>query len=309
MNALSLNYLHQLKVQLTQHKVSKGILQFFTGKINHYKQPRVGEIRKGVVYLVGAGPGDAELLTIKAYRLLQQVDVVMYDWLVDPQILAMIPEHVEKVFVGKRCGKHSMVQSDICQLLVDTALSGKNIVRLKGGDPAVFARLAEECEILTQHAIQYAVVPGVTSASGASAYTGISLTHRQCAQSVRFITAHLKSKTEQPNWSQMVTSQRGPNGETLVFYMGLKRISMIMNNLMAHGMEPDTPAAVIDKACTGEQQICIADIMHISAKAEQCAFGGPAIIIVGQAVTKRSDVNLALLAPQYLASTQDATND
>jgi uroporphyrin-III C-methyltransferase len=255
---------------------------------------------KGHVYLVGAGPGDAELLTLKAYRLIQQADVVMYDWLVDSEIINMIPKHVERVFVGKKCGRHSMQQGDICQLMAEVALAGKNIVRLKGGDPAIFARAAEECDILTQYQIEFAIVPGITAASGASAYAGIPLTHRDCAQSVRFVTAHLKSVKDEPNWPALVVGANASHGETLVFYMGLKRIATIMQRLETHGLAKNTPVAVIDQASTTKQQICIGQLDTISDKVLAANFQGPAITIVGQVVNKRQNINLALLSKEGL---------
>jgi uroporphyrin-III C-methyltransferase len=280
--------------------------------------PRRKRNNKGHVYLIGAGPGDAELLTLKAHRLIQQADVVMYDWLVNPDIIKMIPLHVERVFVGKKCGRHSMQQADICQLMVEVALAGKNIVRLKGGDPAIFARAAEECEILAKHHIDFAIVPGITAASGASAYAGIPLTHRECAQSVRFITAHLKSSigerrsekstigqlkshTDEPNWQALVAgaiaSQSTEKGETLVFYMGLKRIDTIMQRLTTHGLAASTPVAVIDQATTAQQQVCIGTLENIAQRVLERNFQGPAVTIVGEVVNKRHDVNLSLLSP------------
>jgi uroporphyrin-III C-methyltransferase len=280
--------------------------------------PRRKRNNKGHVYLIGAGPGDAELLTLKAHRLIQQADVVMYDWLVNPDIIKMIPLHVERVFVGKKCGRHSMQQADICQLMVEVALAGKNIVRLKGGDPAIFARAAEECEILAKHHIDFAIVPGITAASGASAYAGIPLTHRECAQSVRFITAHLKSSigelrsekstigqlkshTDEPNWQALVAgaiaSQSTKKGETLVFYMGLKRIDTIMQRLTTHGLAASTPVAVIDQATTAQQQVCIGTLENIAQRVLERNFQGPAVTIVGEVVNKRHDVNLSLLSP------------
>ncbi|MFT5839987.1 MAG: uroporphyrin-III C-methyltransferase [Flavobacteriales bacterium] len=265
---------------------------------------------KGHVYLIGAGPGDAELLTLKAHRLIQQADVVMYDWLVNPDIIKMIPPHVERVFVGKKCGRHSMQQADICQLMVEVALTGKNIVRLKGGDPAIFARAAEECDVLAKHHIDFAIVPGITAASGASAYAGIPLTHRDCAQSVRFITAHLKSvksatgelksATDEPNWQALVTgasaSSSYSHGETLVFYMGLKRIDTIMQRLETHGLSANTPVAVIDQASTAQQQVCIGTLDNIAKRVTERNFQGPAVTIVGEVVNKRHAVNLSLLS-------------
>jgi uroporphyrin-III C-methyltransferase len=284
--------------------------------LNHYFShnklvPRRKRNDKGHVYLIGAGPGDAELLTLKAHRLIQQADVVMYDWLVNPDIIKMIPRHVERVFVGKKCGRHSMQQADICQLMMKVALTGKNIVRLKGGDPAIFARAAEECEVLAKHHIDFAIVPGITAASGASAYAGIPLTHRECAQSVRFITAHLsseksasgelKSPTDEPNWQALVagarTSQSTNKGETLVFYMGLKRIDIIMQRLTTHGLMASTPVAVIDQATTAQQQVCIGTLENIAQRVLKRNFQGPAVTIVGEVVNKRHDVNLSLLSP------------
>ena len=250
---------------------------------------------QGNVYLIGAGPGDAELLTLKAYRLIQQADVVMYDWLVNPDIISMIPSSAERIFVGKKCGNHSMKQEDICELMVDVAQTGKNIVRLKGGDPAIFARAAEECDILAKHNIEFAIVPGITAASGASAYAGIPLTHRECAQSVRFITAHLKSAKAEPNWQAIVDGATHNNGETLVFYMGLKRIETIMQRLEENGLSIDMPVAVIDQASTKQQRVCVGTLDDIAAKVQAENFQGPAVTIVGEVVNKRHHVDLSLL--------------
>ena len=267
----------------------------------------------GHVHLIGAGPGDPELLTLKAHRLMQQADVVMFDWLVNPDIINMIPSHVKRVFVGKKCGRHSMQQAGICQLMVEVALTGKNIVRLKGGDPAIFARAAEECDILAKHNIDFAIVPGITAASGASAYAGIPLTHRDCAQSVRFITAHLKSAKsgsksatgelksaeDEPNWQALVAGASASHGETLVFYMGLKRIETIMQRLETHGLRANTPVAVIDQASTAQQQVCIGTLGTIAKRVIHKDFQGPAVTIVGEVVNKRHKVNLALLSQSF----------
>jgi uroporphyrin-III C-methyltransferase len=247
------------------------------------------------VWLIGAGPGDAELLTLKAHRLIQQADVIMYDWLVNPDILAMIPESAARVFVGKKCGHHSMTQQDICQLMVDIASTGKNIVRLKGGDPALFARAGEECDILAAHGINFAIVPGITAASGASAYAGIPLTHRDCAQSVRFITAHLKNEQDEPNWAAMLPASGQALRETLVFYMGLGRLGTIMQRLTLHGLNPQTPVAVVDHATAVSQQVCVGTVADIAVKVADRGFSGPAIIIVGEVVNKRQQVDLELL--------------
>lgn len=247
------------------------------------------------VYLVGAGPGDAELITLKALRLIQQADVVMYDWLVNPDILAMIPTYVERIFVGKKCGQHSMTQQNICQLMIDVANQGKRIVRLKGGDPALFARAAEECDILAKHNINFAIVPGITAASGASAYAGIPLTHRDCAQSVRFITAHLKCESDEPDWAEMLPAKGKKSSETLVFYMGLSRVDFIMLRLQQFGLDNNMPVAVIDKATTSEQRVCIGNAANIAKQVVKAGFSGPAIIIVGEVVNKRQQLDLESL--------------
>jgi uroporphyrin-III C-methyltransferase len=189
-------------------------------------------------------------------------------------------------------------------------------VRLKGGDPAIFARAAEECDTLAKHHIDFAIVPGITAASGASAYAGIPLTHRDCAQSVRFITAHLKSvnsatgalksvnsatgeltsSTDEPNWKALVAGTSASHGETLVFYMGLKRIETIMQRLERHGLSANTPVAVIDQASTAQQQVCIGTLDNIAKRVIERNFQGPAVTIVGEVVNKRHAVNLSLLA-------------
>ncbi|MFT4939464.1 MAG: uroporphyrin-III C-methyltransferase [Paraglaciecola sp.] len=268
--------------------------------LNNKKQAnRSDALRQGQVYLIGAGPGDAELLTLKAHRLIQQADVVMYDWLVNPDILNMIPVNTDRVFVGKKCGQHSMQQADICQLMIDVAKQGKNIVRLKGGDPAIFARVGEECDILAKHHINFAIVPGITAASGASAYAGIPLTHRDCAQSVRFITAHLKSEDEQPDWASFVPKVGCKTTETLVFYMGLRRLPSIMQNLVKHGLSENMPVAVIDQASSRQQKVCIGKVLNIAQGIENMDFKGPAVIIVGEVVSKRCEVDLELLDKSY----------
>lgn len=257
---------------------------------------------RGQVLLVGAGPGDPELITLKAYKALKNADVVLVDWLVNPDILAMLEPDCERVFVGKKCGKHSMSQQQIGELLVRYASKGLNVVRLKGGDPAIFARVAEECQILADNNIPFAILPGITSASGASAYAGIPLTHRDCAQSVRFITAHLKDPHHQPDWKKLIPSTLDKNGETLVFYMGLNRLNSICEQLIANGMSDRTPVAVIDQATTQEQQVCAASLMDIGQKVAKKSFCGPALIIVGEVVDKRFSINHELLSSEQLLS-------
>ncbi|PAJ73022.1 uroporphyrinogen-III C-methyltransferase [Pseudoalteromonas sp. NBT06-2] len=244
----------------------------------------------GQVYLIGAGPGDPELLTLKAYRLLQEADIIFYDSLITDEMLQLIPNKTEKIFVGKRCGKHSMKQQNICDLLVNAGLSGKNIVRLKGGDPSIFGRLAEEADALKTHNIKFAVVPGVTAASGCAAYSGIPLTHREYSQSVRFVTAHLKQDELQADWSNLASSK-----DTLVFYMGLNRINQISEGLIKFGMQNDMPIAIIDKGATNQQQVIISTLKDITHTMKGLKLLGPALIVVGKVINARQIVDLEML--------------
>lgn len=244
----------------------------------------------GHVHLVGSGPGDAELLTLKAYRLLQTADVVMYDWLVSPDIVNMIPKNVEKVFVGKKCGRHSMTQQEICELLSERALAGQDVVRLKGGDPSIFGRAAEEIEHLQQHNIDFAIVPGVTAASGCAAWSGIPLTHRDCAHSVRFITAHFKSDEIEADWKNYAESN-----DTLVFYMGLNKVKHIADHLISYGKEAATPMAIIDQGTTDNQKTYISNLADIEQVLNSENIIGPALIVVGDVINYQAQVNIDLL--------------
>ncbi|WDE11486.1 uroporphyrinogen-III C-methyltransferase [Thalassomonas haliotis] len=272
-------------VTQVQHKLVKGELPAKTK--TQLKR------RRGCVYLIGAGAGDVELLTVKAYRLLQQADIVLYDWLANKEILKILPAETETVFVGKRAGHHSMPQEKICQLLTAHALKGKRVVRLKGGDPSIFGRLNEETRTLSEHDIPFAIIPGITAASGCAAYSGIPLTERGCSQSVRFVTAHFKNPAEQPNWQNLASSK-----DTLVFYMGLNRIEDIAGHLTGHGMDREVPMAIIDQGTTAEQQVCYGKLGNIAQQNLWQSFTGPALIIVGEVVNKRQKVSLPLLAKQ-----------
>lgn len=228
----------------------------------------------GKVILVGAGPGDPDLLTVKALRMLQQADVVVYDRLVSNEIIGLIPEHTNLIFVGKRAGHHCVPQDGINQILVEQALKGQIVVRLKGGDPFIFGRGGEELEALLPHNIPFEVVPGITAAAGCAAYAGIPLTHRDHAQSVQFVTGHLKSEKEQIDWASLARSNN-----TLVFYMGLNQSGEICRRLEAHGMSPLTPAAIIERGTSKNQRVlpCSLETLEIiAAHAES-----PALIIIG----------------------------
>lgn len=242
----------------------------------------------GFVSIVGAGPGDAELLTIKAIKALQEADIVLFDWLVDKSILALLGEKTETEFVGKRCGKHSMHQDVICDLMVKHALSGKRVVRLKGGDPAIFARTVEETQALEKHNVEYCIIPGITAASGASASSGIPLTHRDYSQSVIFTTASLKNVDSEPNWKELVHKSAK---QTLVFYMGLGKLNLIVNRLKEYGLEDSFPIAVIDNACTINQSVMTGTLHDIVRKSICNQIQGPAIIICGEVVQHRQNVS------------------
>ena len=244
----------------------------------------------GCVYLVGSGPGDPELLTLKAHRLIQQANVILYDSLVSQEIVDMFPASSQAIYVGKRCGQHSMSQNDICNLMSEYASKGNCVVRVKGGDPAIFGRTAEETEHLQKHKIKFAIVPGVTAASGCSAWSGLPLTHREEAHSVRFITAHFNNANIQPDWKNYAESN-----DTLVFYMGLSKIRNIAINLISHGKDSSTPMAVVDQGTTKHQTTLVSTL----AKIEQDLIGqtlqGPALVIVGNAITHQAAVKPELL--------------
>ncbi len=256
----------------------------------------------GRVFIVGAGPGDAELLTLKAYRAIQSAQVILFDALVTEDVVALFPSSAEKVYVGKRYAQHSMTQSDITKKMLDLALEGKTVVRVKGGDPAIFARVGEECALLEQHQVPCCVVPGITAASGASAYAGIPLTLRGCAQSVRFVTAHMKTVSDEPDWASMVPQSGSKHGETLVFYMGLRRLELISERLLEHGMPEDFPIAVIEQATHAEQKVCIGHLSSIAAQVRERGITGPAITIVGEVVNHRYSVSTNSFAVHGLSS-------
>lgn len=278
-----------------QLKKALNIFSNFTSKQSDFvnqagTQQPAEQQKEGKVYLIGAGPGDPELLTVKAHRLIQQADVILIDWLVGDALYPLFPPHAEKLFVGKKCGRHSMKQSDINALMVQKASEGATVIRLKGGDPSVFGRLAEETDTLTQNGIPFAIIPGVTAASGIAAYSGIPLTHRECSQSVKFVTAHLKDGSLGGDWCHLAKDR-----STLVFYMGLNRVSQIRHKLIEHGMRSDMPIAIVDQGTTEKQRVVCSTLDELDADVQLTEFEGPALIIVGEVVNYKQAVTLSLL--------------
>jgi uroporphyrin-III C-methyltransferase len=233
----------------------------------------------GRVFLVGAGPGDPDLLTLRAARLLAQADVVVYDHLVGEGVLELIDDRAERIYVGKERSNHSMAQDDINTLLVRQARLGRQVVRLKGGDPFVFGRGGEELQVLAAHGIAFEVVPGITAACGVASYAGIPLTHRDYAQSCLFITGHLKDGSCNLDWPALARPR-----QTVVIYMGLNGLADICAQLIAHGVAPSMPAAVVQQGTTLDQRVVAATLADLHLRVTEAGLQSPCLIIVGEVV-------------------------
>ena len=245
--------------------------------------------KKGIVYLIGAGPGDPELITVKGKRLLGRAQVVVYDYLANKRLLEHVPPSATLIYAGKKGGStHTHSQTEINQMLVDHALAGKTVVRLKGGDPFIFGRGGEEIEELAGHGVAFEVVPGVTSASAAATYAGVPITHRSFTSSVAFVTGHEDPTKHESRiaWDKLATGVG-----TIVFYMGIKNLPNISTNLIKHGRDPKTPVAVVRWASTPEQRSVVGTLENISEVVLNSGITPPALVVVGEVVSLRDTIN------------------
>ncbi len=275
-------------------RVFSGIVaeKVFSGKVDEAKADMQKELDRssngetGEVYLVGGGPGDPDLLTFKALRLMQQADVILYDRLVSDGVMELVRRDAELIYVGKERDNHSVPQDGINQLLVDLAKQGRRVCRLKGGDPFIFGRGGEEIETLAENGVPFQVVPGITAASGCSTYSGIPLTHRDYSQSCRFVTGHLKDGSMNLPWSELAVEQ-----QTIVFYMALKGAQHLSEQLIAHGMRGDMPVALVEKGTTPDHRVWTTTLGELPNIVATQPIKAPTLIIVGEVVKLREKLN------------------
>lgn len=258
-----------------------------------------GESTQGEIALVGAGPGDVGLLTLRGLQLMQQADVVLYDHLVSDEILDLVRRDAERICVGKRAGAHSVIQEEINRLLLALAQQGKRVVRLKGGDPFIFGRGGEELQVAAEAGIPFQVVPGITAAAGATAYAGIPLTHRDHAQSVTFITGHCRPDSDGLDWADLARSR-----QTLAIYMGAMKAAAISQCLMAHGRVAATPVAVISRGTRADQQVHIGTLQQLEELAQRAAL--PALLVIGEVVALHHQIAWFGQQPQAAGTSRPA---
>lgn len=289
------SYRERVKAQLAAHQrrgfwetvlqgsiaemLLSGHTQAATEALENLLQQQQVQQKFGEVYLVGAGPGDPDLLTFRALRLMQQADVVLYDRLVSDEVLRLVRRDAEKIYVGKQPTHHPVPQKEINNLLAELAKQGKRVLRLKGGDPFMFGRGGEEIETLMEQNIPFQVVPGITAALGSSAYAGIPLTHRDYAQACVFVTGHLKNNTMDLNWDLLVQPF-----QTVVIYMGLRALPMICNELIKHGLSADKPAALVQKATTADQKVLVGTLTTLPDIVANAEVTLQSLIIIGDVV-------------------------
>ncbi|HYB52092.1 MAG TPA: uroporphyrinogen-III C-methyltransferase [Burkholderiaceae bacterium] len=240
----------------------------------------------GRVVLVGTGPGDPELLTLRAFRLIKQAEIALFDNLVAPQILELLPPDAERIYVGKRRNNHSMPQEQICALMVERARLGQCVLRLKGGDPFVFGRGGEEIASLAAAHVPFEVVPGITAAIGACAYSSIPLTHRDIAQACTFVTGQLQDGSIDLDWPALARAR-----QTVVVYMGLLGLPLLCAKLIEHGRSPDTPAAIIQEATRPGQRVVVGTLASLPNDALRAGLRAPTVIVVGEVVALRRQLD------------------
>ena len=277
-----LNFWEQILESEVPDLVFKNRYEEAEKRIGEYLEKNNVTRGQGEVYLVGAGPGDPDLLTLRALRLMYQADIVLYDRLVSKEILEKVRPDSELISVGKSGTRHTVEQGKINDMLISFSKEGKKVLRLKGGDPFIFGRGGEEIEELAKEGIPFQIVPGITAASGCGSYAGIPLTHRDCAQSVRFLAGHMKDGKLKLDWKNLVSSQ-----ETLVFYMGLLSINTICEKLIKHGMDSSTPIAAIEHGTTRNQRVIVSKLREISSVLDKGDFESPTLLIIGDVVTLR----------------------